>query len=650
MLYPLLTTWRYFSSYQDPNDSRIYGDIYHAERWEFNSLTRQVVFTDFGSNPGANYYDWYRGEGSFDPGPQDYSRSSDEEFFVYVQGPTRTGFFHDGAGGVFEDPVTLTADFTPGGFNCFGARNATLNVTPGGLAGPFTYAWNDGVTTQNRTGLGVGIYACTITDIPSGAQVMVQHRVLENPRLNVLVRKVDRDVTLDVTGGTAPYTYLWDDGATTATRTGLSSGTYYCVVTDAANCAAETIEVSLDEFTFFFSRNPILLALDAGAAYRADPSTKPGLTFLCDVFIEPEYLSGDFVQVGVRLEQPADRDGRTTFDVQELLDVFLDYHVPAVGQTALSVAGPLFRRFYLQHAEVYGEPPVPAPATTLTQHYLLRGGLSRYEAETRTYLDVYRPTIKPFLTWQPHNKVVFADQPEFLYYHSNQVGRTDIALRCRVFFSDGSSRLLPLGPLTPDVRRYEAYCCPVGFQQLGLQDEAGRHVVRWSVWVGDDYEGVYSETRTYVLDREPKPQRRYLLFANSLGGMDTICVWGEAQLDAEVTGEELERSPGPRYDALLGDQLVLERTLRPVLKLASGLRADSREWLAWLQELLLSRRVLLLSGPRWLPGVVKAKTSTILKEGEWHQTLEIDFQLPREQHYTPRLGAAAVTRQDRLLP
>ena len=33
-------------------------------------------------------------------------------------------------------------------------------------------------------------------------------------------------------GGTFPYSYLWSDGQTTQTATGLNVGNYTCVVTD----------------------------------------------------------------------------------------------------------------------------------------------------------------------------------------------------------------------------------------------------------------------------------------------------------------------------------------------------------------------------------------------------------------------------------
>ncbi|WP_375435100.1 hypothetical protein [uncultured Hymenobacter sp.] len=547
---------------------------------------------------------------------------------------------------VFPIAVSYTTDFV----RCFGQATGSIELQPTGGT-TYTYAWADGPTSSTRALLVAGRYTVTVT-ADTGASATETIQVQTNSRIEVLVRKTDTNVVLQVSGGVAPYTFDWDDGATTGTRENLAAGTYYCVVTDGVGCAAVTVEVTIEAYNFYFSRNPILLALDAGDAYRADPATKPTLTFVCDVYLEPDYLSGDFVRVGTTLEQPADRQGRTTFQVEELLDAYLEYHVPAVGQRLISRATPLFRRFYLEHAEVYGTPPVRAAATTLTQHYVTLGGLSSYEAATATYLDRYRPAVKPFLTWQPPLKEVYADQPEFLYYQSDVSASTSIAVRCRVRYNDGTTQLLPLGPLFPAVLRYEVCCVPVGFTQLALTDQATRHVVSWQVWVSDENDAVLSEVRTYVLNRLPTAQRRYFLYANSLGGMDTWCATGEGQLDVEVSGEEVERVAGPSYDVLRGDQLVLERSLRPVLKVASGVRSNSREWMASWQDVLLSRRALLLNEGRWLPGVFKTKTTSLFKEGEWVQVLELDFYLPRERNYTPRLPAEPIqlTRQDLLLP
>ena len=43
-------------------------------------------------------------------------------------------------------------------------------------------------------------------------------------------------ITLNGTGGTAPYTYSWNNGQTGATASGLAAGNYSCVVTDVNGC------------------------------------------------------------------------------------------------------------------------------------------------------------------------------------------------------------------------------------------------------------------------------------------------------------------------------------------------------------------------------------------------------------------------------
>ncbi|MBE1615946.1 T9SS type A sorting domain-containing protein, partial [Flavobacterium sp. SaA2.13] len=119
-----------------------------------------------------------------------------------------------------------------------------LTVT-GGTA-PYTYVWNTTATTQDLTDLTAGTYDVTVTDA-NGCSATASVTVTE-PDALVAVGTVDSNVdcfegnegsaTVNVTGGTLPYTYEWDNSATTSTITELTAGTYDVTITDANGCTA----------------------------------------------------------------------------------------------------------------------------------------------------------------------------------------------------------------------------------------------------------------------------------------------------------------------------------------------------------------------------------------------------------------------------
>ncbi|OWP62875.1 hypothetical protein CDA63_11700 [Hymenobacter amundsenii] len=634
MLITLLQEWRPNGSFGDRDYDQSFGNYYGADRYDFDTDTLQVVFTAF---PAGGSYTQETSTG--EAPPENLSLATDFEFHFTVQGPTRTGYFHDGVGGFTTDPHTIVATATVTDNKCFGAAGGIveLELSADSPAGIYTYSWSDGATTADRDQLVAGNYTVTIRH-ESGAQLLLPVTVGQNTRIEVVIDKTDQLVTLRVSGGTAPYTYAWDDdpAQTTNTRSDLADGTYACTITDSLGCQT-TVVVGASEFRYYFVRNPIALPLDAGDDYRADPSTLPGLTFACQVLVERDYLSGVFEPVGTELEQPADRAGRTTFQVQELLAPELAYHVPPATGPVGERATALFRRFYLRHAQLSGEPPVRSVATDLVQHYALLGGLSSAEAAARTWFNSYQPGRFPFLTWDANDKAVFADQPEFLYFQS-LAATAQISCRFRLNFTDGSSQVGTMHRVL-DVARFEVFCFGVGYAQLvaaQLTPASSRLLVDWQVDIVDGEGNGLSETRRYVLDRRVKPFRRYLLYANSLGGMNTFVATGEAQHDAELSGEQVELTRSLAYDPLVGDTAVLERELKPVLKLASGVALGSAAMLA-LQELLLSRRVLLLNSGRWLAGYLKTKTVNLLDDGKTVPTLEVEFVLPIEQQFTPYL-------------
>ncbi|QIX60861.1 hypothetical protein HER32_06595 [Hymenobacter sp. BT18] len=553
------------------------------------------------------------------------------------------------------DPPTITIEQVK--CLCFGGVTGSLHPTITGGVPPYAPIWNDGITQLERTNLPAGEYELLVQDNDAAGIIFentewgalttnftgeTRMRVTlgQNTRVQVLIAATGTDVTLTATGGVGPYTYLWPDGSTLASRSGLAAGLYSVKITDALGCET-TIEVRVQVSQLFFSRNPITLPLDAGDVYRANPAIKPNLSFICQVWLQDE--AGEFALVGGELEQPA-AQGRTTFQVQELLDPYLSAHVPAVGLAAFERASALFRRFYLQYAERYGDSPATGDITTLQEHTVLLGGLDFYEARTRTWFNSYQVgALAPFLTWQPNPRLVTLEQPEFLYA---LVPREldNVQLRVLVHFDDGHFEERTVFTAT-DWKRHEVYCVPVGAQALGLQDEATRRLTKWTVWLSTEPDGddpvTLTEFRDYLVDRRPPEHpRRYMLYQNSLGGMNTLAITGELQYEVEVSGEEAQLGLAADYDPLQGDVAVLDRELRPMLKFDTGLlpAADRLH----LQEMLLSRRILFLHGGRWMPVVCKPKTVQLLVDGKARGVLELEFYLPRQRQFTPLLPVTAV--------
>jgi hypothetical protein len=598
------------------------------------SAKRDVTATDPGSPTTFE----------FDVQAAVYDRSLDLDFgMLYSSVSTPTIFLVRSVPTI--RPVQVDVAITPAGI--FDSPTGGVVLTGrNGNDGVYRYEWDDfgAPASRTRTNLPNATYSCTVTDT-SGAYAYVQVVVPSDPRLDVLVVRVVDDVTLVPSGGLPGYTYAWLDGPTTAGRRALSVGTYTCTVTDSRG-ATRVVTVTVDPYRYYWSLNPITLRLDAGDAYRLDPGTKPNLSFLCQVWVEAAYDSGGYTQVAGQLEQPADRDGRTVFDVQALLDAYLSAQLPALNERSIRRATPHFRRFYLKHAEKYGTPPVAAPLTSQQQHYVVLGGLDFLNYPTGAWLN-YQAQVRPFLTWELNDKQVLPTQPEYLAFMPDSFALTGFRQWVRRRFADGSTQDVLQEEVAGSVRRYEVYHLPAGYAQLGLGGPAGialgrTPVVAWDVWVSDLADLPVSEVRRYQLDTTYYPKPRFLVYLNSLGGWNTLAVTGDAKAGLDVEAETSARGLGADYDPLLGTDLLLQTSAQGTLTLTTAPRKPAQLYRD--QELLLSRRVVLQAAGQYWSGQVKAKSTPLGDESAGLNRLELEFALARSPLFTPRLPVVPAGR------
>lgn len=125
--------------------------------------------------------------------------------------------------------------------------NGTASVSVSGGTAPYTYIWNTLVvqTTASVTGLSSGTYLVYITDA-NGCSTSCSVIILEPAALSLSISHTDigcnglstGTATVSVNGGTAPYVYIWNNGATTASISNLAAGIYTVTVTDNNMCSA----------------------------------------------------------------------------------------------------------------------------------------------------------------------------------------------------------------------------------------------------------------------------------------------------------------------------------------------------------------------------------------------------------------------------
>ncbi len=143
------------------------------------------------------------------------------------------------------EPAAIFINAVTSNITCNGANNGSITVSVSGGNGFFSFEWNDGNQNQNRNNLSEGNYIITATDT-SGCTATASANIAEPSALIVSLLAVDiacgnestGSITAAVSGGTPPYSFIWNDNDVNQNRNNLASGNYSVTVEDVSNCSA----------------------------------------------------------------------------------------------------------------------------------------------------------------------------------------------------------------------------------------------------------------------------------------------------------------------------------------------------------------------------------------------------------------------------
>ncbi len=192
------------------------------------------------------------------------------------------------------------------------------------------------------------------------------------------------------------------------------------------------------------------------------------------------------------------------------------------------------------------------------QFTVLRAGIDNFADTASSWLK------RNFLTWQPTVKPVTYYTPEFLSYYAVE----DCVAKCRAYVEENGSYVqsdLELGTLSHG----KVWTMPMQYGVIA--GKLGKMPSYYDVWVEDAAGTRLTYIQRYYASDIRSEEEQWVLFENSLGGIDTFRAYGDAENTAKHTHNvaEIENdSEEYRVD-----------TVREYKKNTGFLSKEERKWL-----------------------------------------------------------------------
>ncbi len=144
-------------------------------------------------------------------------------------------------------PITISGN-TVNNTTCIngnGSINITVSPSPPTGGGTYTFTWSNGETTEDLSNLEEGSYTVTVTGngACTGSNNFTISAIPNNPSASTTTTPSscnlpNGDINLTASGGVAPYSFSWSNGASTEDLNDVLAGNYTVTVTGANGCTA----------------------------------------------------------------------------------------------------------------------------------------------------------------------------------------------------------------------------------------------------------------------------------------------------------------------------------------------------------------------------------------------------------------------------
>lgn len=145
-----------------------------------------------------------------------------------------------------EEPEVITINIDAvEQMRCASSDNASIEISVSGGTPPYAYFWSDNFFGADRFNIGAGLYSLTVTDVKSCRKELNDIEILNPIAIQIeldSLKNVDCSasdngfIRLDVSGGSPPYLYNWNNGEKENKIDSLASGNYSVTIIDQFEC------------------------------------------------------------------------------------------------------------------------------------------------------------------------------------------------------------------------------------------------------------------------------------------------------------------------------------------------------------------------------------------------------------------------------
>lgn len=139
-----------------------------------------------------------------------------------------------------ENSLMLTAEIFG---ECFQQSEGGIDLSVNGGQAPYTFQWNNVSAQEDLGPVNAGVYQVTVTDA-TGCTALSSFTVPQHTppdisgqvQLSSCANNADGSIQINITNGTAPFEYEWNNGAVSEDLLNLTGGIYILTVTDDNGC------------------------------------------------------------------------------------------------------------------------------------------------------------------------------------------------------------------------------------------------------------------------------------------------------------------------------------------------------------------------------------------------------------------------------